>query len=258
MNQVKKTAASPWSPVPLYHQIRGALRAEILAGTHPPLSQMASETELQERFGVSRITVRQALSELQKEGFIFRVHGKGTFVAKPKPRQDVTSLQGLAESLSAAGHQVINRVRSVRTLPADELVASRLQLAPGTEVMAIERLRLINRAPISVEITYLPASLGKRVAKADLITRDLFSIIENDCGVALGHAQLTIDAVAATAEFAAALEVAADSPLMRIERLSHTQTGAPIDFEFLYYRGDAFQYRLRVDRRKPTVKSEPA
>lgn len=240
----------PLSPVPLYTQLKEVLRTRILDGSYPPMARMPSESELGKAFDVSRITVRQALGDLQKEGLIFKIHGKGTFVAKPKAFQNVSTLQGLAESVSARGYEVLNRVRGLRTVAASKAVAERLALAPGSQVLEVKRVRLINREPVSLEITYLPASLRERLEKADLVTRDIFLILENDCGLALGHADLAVDAVLADSELTQALEVDEGAPIMRIERLTHDAAGAPLDFEYLYYRGDSFQYRLRIDRHK--------
>ncbi len=240
----------PLSPVPLYSQLKELLRTRILDGTYPPLSRMPSEAELGKAFDVSRITVRQALGDLQKEGLIFKIHGKGTFVAKPKAFQNVSTLQGLGESMSQHGYEVINRLRSFKTVPANAQVAARLQLAEGENVVQIKRARLVNRELVSLEITWLPEAVGLRLEKADLVSRDIFLILENDCALPLGHADLAIDAILADAELAGALEVEEGSPVMRIERLTHTADGAPLDYEHLYYRGDAFQYRLRIDRHK--------
>ncbi|MCG8906901.1 GntR family transcriptional regulator [Pseudomonas sp. DP-17] len=240
----------PLSPVPLYSQLKEILRTRILDGSYPPLSRMPSEAELGKAFDVSRITVRQALGDLQKEGLIFKIHGKGTFVAKPKAFQNVSTLQGLGESMSQRGYEVINRLRSFKTVPASAQVAARLQVAEGENVVQIKRARLVNRELVSLEVTWLPEHVGKRLEKADLVSRDIFLILENDCALPLGHADLAIDAILADAELASALEVQEGSPVMRIERLTHTADGTPLDYEHLYYRGDAFQYRLRIDRHK--------
>lgn len=244
------TELFPLSPVPLYSQLKELLRTRILDGSYPPLSRMPSEAELGKAHGVSRITVRQALGDLQKEGLIFKIHGKGTFVARPKAFQNVSTLQGLAESMGERGYEVINRLRSFRFVPADAQVAARLQVAEGDSVAQIKRARLVNRELVSLEVTYLPEAVGRRLEKADLVSRDIFLILENDCGLPLGHADLAIDAILADAELAAALEVEEGSPVMRIERLTHGADGQPLDYEHLYYRGDAFQYRLRIDRHK--------
>ncbi|MFK3798990.1 MULTISPECIES: GntR family transcriptional regulator [unclassified Pseudomonas] len=247
MNDTAKTL-SPLSSVPLHSQLRDLLRSRILDGEYAPDSQMPSESELGAMFKVSRITVRQALGDLQKEGLIFKIHGKGTFVSKPKTFQNVSTLKGLAESMTGRGYEVINRLRSFRFVPADKRVAERLNVAEGESVAQIRRVRLINREPVSLEVTWLPRHLGERLESADLVTRDIFLILENDCGLTLGHADLAIDAVLADSDLTQALDVEAGSPIMRIERLTHTADGQPVDFEHLYYRGDAFQYRLRIDR----------
>lgn len=241
------------SPQPLYAKIKDALRARILDGTYAPHSQMPSEHELCAAFGVSRITVRQALGDLQKEGLIFRLHGKGTFVAKPKAFQNVTSLQGFAEAMSSMGYEIVNQLRRFRVVKADRRQASRLQLPEGTPLVEIHRVRLLNREPVSLECTWIPESIGKRLASADLTTRDIFLILENDCGVPLGHADVTVDAILADDEIVTALGTEEGGPVLRIERLTHDTTGRPVDYEFLYFRGDAFQYRLRIDRDKPNL-----
>lgn len=237
-------------PQPRYAQIKDVLRARILDGTYAPHDRMPSEHELCTSFGVSRITVRQALGDLQKEGLLFKQHGKGTFVSRPKAFQNVTSLQGFAEAMSSLGHEVVNLVRGVRASGASGTVAARLALPEGAPVVEIRRVRLLDREPVSYEITWVPEAIGKRLAKADLATRDVFLVIENDCGVPLGHADVAIDATLASAEVANALNVDEGSAVLRIERLTHDASGAPVDYEFLYFRGEAFQYRLRIDRER--------
>lgn len=247
---IKKTSPRlvPFAPVPLYNQLKELLRTQILDGTYPPESRMPSESELGDIFQVSRITVRQALGDLQKEGLIFKIHGKGTFVAKPKAFQNVSTLKGLAESMAQLGYEVINQLHSVKFIKANSRIAERLQLHEGDTVTEIKRVRLINREPVSLEVSYLPKDIGEKLQKADLITRDIFLILENDLQLNLGHADLAVDAVLADSELTKALNVEEGSPIMRIERLTHTVDAKPIDFEFLYYRGDAFQYRFRIDR----------
>jgi GntR family transcriptional regulator len=240
------------SPIPLYKQIKDALRSGILDGEYPPHSRMPSESELQEMFEVSRITIRQALGDLQKEGLIFKVHGKGSFVSQPRTVQNITSLQGFAESMSDGGYEIVNRVVSFDFVAASDEVASRLALDSGAPVAEIHRVRLVNREPTSYEVTFLPESLGKKLQRADLATRDIFLILENDCGVSLGSADLSIDAVPAHAPFTRALEISKDAPVLRVERLTYDIDRRPIDFEYLYFKGGAFQYRLRVDRKRST------
>ena len=253
MNAIIATDVSTAPPLPLYGQIKHALRERILDGTYVPGSRVPSESALGQAFSASRITVRQALGDLQKEGLIYTLHGKGSFVARPKAFQNVGTLQGFAEQMSARGHEVINHLQSLAHEPATADVARRLGLREGEGVTAIRRVRLLDRAPVSLELTWVPEPLGRRLAQADLAARDIFLIRENDCWLPLGHADLAIDAVLAGPSEAAALQVAEGAPLLRIERLTHDREGRPVDYEFLYFRADTFQYRLRAERQPARV-----
>ena len=236
------------SPQPLYTQIKEIVRSRILDGSYQPHQQMPSETEMMAAFEVSRITVRQALSDLQNEGLIFRIHGKGTFVSKPKAFQDLGRLQGFGEAMRRMGYETFARVLSIKTVTPSTQVAEKLQLAKRAKVTELQRVRFLNREPISLDVTYIPAAIGQRLAKEDLAARDVFAILENDYGIALGHAELQIGSTLADETLASQLKVEEGSPVLFMERTAHTADGVPIDYEHLYYRGDAFQYKVRVDR----------
>jgi GntR family transcriptional regulator len=233
--------------LPLHTQIREIIRRRVLDGSYAPHSQMPSESQMMSAFDVSRITIRQALGDLQKEGLIFKVAGKGSFVAKPKAFQNLSTLQGFGEAMTPSGYETFSQVLSQREVRASEVVARRLKLKARAPVYEIQRLRYLNREPISVDVSYFPLALGLRLAREDLATRDIFVILENDLGQRLTHADVQIEAISADESLARQLRIAEASPLLRIERLTHAGE-EPIDFEFLYYRGDAFQYRLRIDR----------
>ena len=236
------------SPQPLYVQIKEWLRASILDGTLAPHQQLPSESELTTRFGVSRITVRQAIGDLQKEGLVFRIHGKGTFVSKPKAFQQLVRLQGFDEAMRSLGYETYSKFLGAATVPASAEIARALQVKPGERVGEIRRIRYLNRAPISLDVSYFPGDIAARLASEDLAARDIFAILENDYGIALGHADLCVEASLADESLAPQLDIEEGAPMMRITRLTWTADGRPIDFEHLHYRGDAFQYRLRVER----------
>ncbi len=236
------------SPVPLYTQIKEILRDRILDGTYQAHEQMPSESELMETFGVSRITVRQALGDLQKEGLIFKIHGKGTYVSKPKAFQNIAELQGFGEAMSSMGYETYSRVVSQKAMLANAAIAAKLNVKEGEEIHELRRVRYLNRAPISLDVTYVTKTLGERLAKEDLAHRDVFLIIENDLGIALGAAELQIESMLADDYLARQLKVEEGAPVLRIERLTFSADGRPIDFEYLFYRGDAFQYRMRIAR----------
>jgi GntR family transcriptional regulator len=238
----------PLSPVPLYTQIKDMLRERILDGSYQPHQQMPSESDMIASFNVSRITVRQALNDLQNEGLIFKIHGKGTFVSKPKAFQDLGKLQGFGEAMRQMGYETFSRVIGIKAVAASPQVAEKLGLGPRARVTELKRVRFLNREPISLDISYLPLAIGERLAKEDLAVRDVFLILENDYGLSLGHADLQIGSTLADEPLARQLRVEEGSPVLFIERLTCAADGRPIDYEHLYYRGDAFQYKVRVDR----------
>ena len=236
------------SAAPLYTQIREMLRNRILDGTYKSHERMPSENELVASFGVSRVTVRQALNDLKSEGLIFKIHGKGTYVAKPKAVQNLMRLEGFGEAMSRRGHETFSRVLGHRLMRAGKTIAPKLALRERDEVMEIRRVRYLDREPISLDVTYVPAAIGQRLIREDLPRRDIFLIIENDYGIALGNADLQIESMVADAELAPLLQVAPGTPILKIERLTYTADGRPLDFEYLHYRGDAFQYRMQLER----------
>ncbi|MEP6606729.1 MAG: GntR family transcriptional regulator [Nitrosospira sp.] len=245
------------SPLPLYTQIKDILRERILEGTYKAHQKLPSESEMSALFDVSRITVRQALSDLQNEGLIFRIPGKGTFVAKPKAFQQLTQLEGFAEAMLRMGYEIYNKVISHKSVPASAIVAKKLKLETGTSVSEIRRVRYLNREPLSMEVTYIIEDIGERLRNFDLPTRDIFLVLENDFGIALGHADLQIDAMLADDDLAHQLKIEGGSAVLRMERLTHTTAGKPLDFEYLYFRGDAFQYRLQIARRAVDATATP-
>lgn len=241
-------AVTRLSPQPMYAQIKDELRSRILDGRYTPHERLPSESELMALFSVSRITVRQALGDLQREGLLFKIHGKGTYVSKPKTFQELGQLEGFAEAMGKRGFETYNRVIAQRTVKADRQVAAHLQLPVNTSVTEIRRVRFLNREPISVDVSYFERSLGDRLRRADLAHRDIFALLENEFALPLGQAELQIEAMLADETLADLLKVEEGAPILKLERLTYSADGRPIDFEYLYYRGDAFQYRMRIER----------
>ena len=236
------------SVIPLYAQIKEALRAKIVDGTYTPHQRLPSESEMIAAFGVSRITVRQAIRDLQNEGLLFSVHGKGTFVALPKVSQELTHLQGFNEAMHQLGHETFSDVFGLANVKGDADVCAKLGLQQGEQVTEIRRVRYLNREPISVDYSYLPRDIGARLSKTSLRDRDLFSLLENELGQPLHSADVEINASSANEEVALRLNVPNQAPILRIERLTYATPTQPLVFEYLYYRAESFKYKLKVLR----------
>jgi GntR family transcriptional regulator len=250
--QRARAEQSPAPRPPVAHTLHGRiheeLRERIVSGSWREHARVPSESELMRQYGVSRITVRKALSDLERDQLIFKVAGKGSFVAQAKPFQELGRLQGFAEAMGAMGHETYNRVLALKTVAASEQVATHLKLTVGTKVTEIRRVRYLNREPVSLDLTWVPRELGDRLAREDLTTRDIFLILENQCGLALGHAELSIGATVADTKVARLLAVEVGAPVLQVERVTFTRDGRPVDYEQIYCRSDNFQFRLRLER----------
>lgn len=240
--------ASAFSALPLYTQIKEALRAKILDGSYAVHQRLPSENDMINAFGVSRITVRQAISDLQKEGLLYKIHGKGTFVAMPKVSQELTHLQGFGEAMQPLGHETFSQVLGLSLVKASPLICAKLNLAEGARVIELRRVRYLDRKPISVDVSYLEAEMGSKLSKAGLRDRDLFSLLENELGHRLHSADVEIDATSAGPDIAPHLKVELKSPILRIERLTYASRKKPVVFEYLHYRAESFKYKLKITR----------
>jgi|GEM_PF-59255 len=233
---------------PLYAQVKAHLRDQIVGGGLEGHARLPTEQALTAAYGVSRITVRQALRDLEDEGLIFRIHGKGSFVSRRKATQDLARLQGLGEAMAAAGVAIFNEVRRLELVTAEPAVAEAFAVATGTPVVHLSRLRHVAGRPVSLESSFLPESTLAPLRRADLARRDLYEVLENDLGLAIGHAEVAIEARAAEREVAHALRVENRAPLLCLERRTCDREGNPIDFDRIHFRGDAFRYQLRIER----------
>lgn len=233
---------------PLYARLRDEIRAGILDGRLPPHSKLPSESELTATHGVSRITVRQALGDLQKEGLIVRQQGKGAYVAQPRATQQLNRLQGLAEALAGQGPAVHSKRVSLRTVRVTGELAAQLQLPPRTEVVQLTTLRYLDRQPLSVNVSHFVPGVGERIARIDLSGRDLIEVLEQDLREPVERADLDIRAEVMPAREARLLQVAAGVPALKVHRIVLARGGRPLQAETATYRADVFSYRLSLTR----------
>ena len=242
------TRSPQQSPLPLYVQIRDSLRRQILDGSYSVHERLPSENEMMNTFGVSRITIRQALRDLHNEGLVFSAQGKGTFVSKPKAVQNVQRLEGFGEAMAAQGYEASARVLSIQQMKAPKAVVAALDLQPGEDVVEVKRVRYLNRSPVCIDHSYFPMDIGRKMFTLDL-SGDIFPLLENFFGIPLGGADIGLDATLADEEAQQYLNLKTGEAILRVERLTHDQNGRPIDFEYLCYRGDSYKYQFRIDRK---------
>ncbi|WP_067022055.1 GntR family transcriptional regulator [Streptomyces dysideae] len=218
-------------------RVRDVLRTRVLTGVYGN-RPLPSEAALAAELGASRNVVRDVLALLRMEGLVDRIPGVGTLVVSGKAVQGLDRLRGLAESFDTGCDRVVNQVLLADTVPATPTVAERLEVTPGTEVIALERVRMLDDQPLSLDASYLPADIGRPLLEMDLTRHDVFGLIEGELGLCLGAAALSIEAIAADRTVAGLLRVPDGFPLLFLERLTYTDAGRPIDLEFVRFRGD--------------------
>jgi GntR family transcriptional regulator len=238
-------------PTPLYARLEMQIADGIADGQFPVGSRLPAEDDLVERFQVSRTTVRKAIQNLALRGLVEIRRGTGTFVTMPRITQELTELTGFVEDMQALGHSPTARLIGRTIVAAGEDVARQLALPTGTRVMRIRRVRLANGAPMSLDETYLPLEIGEKIATHDLEAEPIFALLEQRYGIPLIEAEYRLEAASAGDDVAAALDVAAGSPIFLIERTSYTAGDVPIDYEKLHYRGDLIRFTTRLARRTP-------
>ncbi len=227
---------------PLYLQLKQSLTAEIHSGRYRAHQRLPSERQLTDRFHVSRMTIRQALLELAREGIIYTRLGKGSFVAPPKIGQQLRMLTGFSQDVHARGGQPASRVLQANLVPATPEVAAALRLAPKDRVIALSRLRLADALPHAIETAYLPLPLCPNLLGHNFAVESLYAVLKNEYKLSLTRAEQSIQAALASPREIELLELEPPAPVLRIRRVTSTELGMPVEYVVSTYRGDLYTF----------------
>ncbi|HEY64554.1 MAG TPA: GntR family transcriptional regulator [Caldilineae bacterium] len=241
-------------PLPLYYQLMQELRSRIEQGEWKPGDLFPSERELCQAYGVSRMTVRQALAELVNEGLLRRDQGRGTFVAKPKIRKRLSRLTSFTEEMRSRGKQAGARVLRLEMVPARPRIADFLEIDAERPIALIERLRLADGEPIGIECSYLSFKGCEAVLREDL-TRSLYEILSKRFGVIPTRAQEEIEVGTCNPREAQILGIQPGDPVMLIRRRTLDQNGRPFEFVESVYRGDNYILSVELMAEEPSAHS---
>jgi GntR family transcriptional regulator len=229
-------------PLPLYHQLQGVLKAEIESAKWRPDEQLPNEAKLAERYGVSKITVRQALQELAELGYIRREHGRGTFIARRKFDEGPRDLTSFTEEMLRHDLVAASRILSQRVAEADVRVASALRIPARSLVFVLKRVRLADGEPISVQTAHIPAAFvpGIRVEE----DASLYEVLQNQYHLYAARARETYSASAASAQAAGLLGISPGAPVFAVERVTLLPNENPFEFVQSIIRGDKYSIVL--------------
>ena len=217
-----------------------------------PGDRFPTDKDLTELFGVSRITVHQAVKDLVRFGYLLRIQGKGTFVSRPKLERDEPRLNSFSEDMRAMGYRPGAKLLAHQVTTPDDLVREKLGLKVDEQTLYLERLMLADDEPIAVLYTHLPKRLclnfDEWFTPEALDDASLYMLLESKCGYQLVEADESIEAIAADEKEAALLGVEVGSPLLWFERVTYLESGTQIEFSQFMYRAERYKLVIRARR----------
>jgi GntR family transcriptional regulator len=232
-------------PEPLWHQAEQALRSLIANGTWQDGAQIPNEERLSHMLGVSRITTRHALRNIEESGLLRREHGRGTFVRSSRVIAGVRGLTTFTQEMATLGLVVGSRILELAEVPATPDVADALEIMATTPTVRLRRLRLGNNAPIGIQTVHMPVSRVAGFAEVAEPAGSLYETLRTHFGITPHEAREVYRVGAVSMEDAGLLEIAPGSPVFVVERITSDAIG-PFEFTVSTMRGDRYEIRSKL------------
>jgi GntR family transcriptional regulator len=236
--------------IPLYLQVKRLLTQKINDGLLTPGEKLPSERELCEQYNVSRITVRQALNDLDKEGLIYRTHGKGTFVAQPKVEQELYTITPFQNALINKGLKPQTKFLEYLIVPNSYRLSKILNTPLAEQLVQLTLLGLDGETPMAYYNSYFSYDLGLKVqelakrAAAQGQSFTTFDLYKHIPELTLATVSQTLEASIADAFIAEALEIKKGSPILIVDSIIYTTQDQPIEYKTAIYRGDKYKFSV--------------
>lgn len=233
------------SKEPKYYRVKRELLDELASGKLGVGDEFYSEPELQERYGFSRGTVRKALEELQQEGYLIRLSGKGTFVARMPRSRGIEALSQFFRRAHLEPHTVVLEQGLIRAEEAEGRAMEGFGIQPETQVIRISRLRLGDGEPLAIQTVYLQPKDCPGLLEEDLI-QSLIALYRDKYDRRLFTADEILRVVPAEPEEAQLLEIAEGTAVVTRDRVSYDQENRPFEVLHAVDRAERFEYRYRI------------
>jgi len=235
------------SPVPIYEKIYNEILEQITTKVLVSGERIPSETELAAQYGVSRMTVRQALDQLRTRHVVVMRRGSGTFVADSNPRfRRLNRLQAFRGEFGLEDANVHTEVKFQGQLDPPDTVIDRLALKPGQEAIRLLRVRYVDGTPAAIQDSWLPYGLAPQLARVSLIDDSLYKSLTELCGIRLAWGDQEITASAATPEQAEWLKIDEGNALIATTRVVYQDSAVPIEYTQGWSRPE-FPLIVRLD-----------
>ena len=233
--------------IPVYVQIREALRGDITSGSLKRGERLPPEHELAGKFGVSRMTLRESIEDLVDEGLLYRRHGVGTFVGFPHLQRDHTRLTSFFDKAEGEGIDVRARLLTLEVVPAKPKVAAALDIGVGNRVIRVKTLRYANGVPITVHDAHIPHKPFAALLTENFEAQHLWTLFEK-CGYKVKRAVQRLEAREADKDLAHLLKIKQGAPILFKERTVYAGDGTPVEFTYCYNRGDIYSLTVALER----------
>ncbi|XJZ26445.1 GntR family transcriptional regulator [Bacillota bacterium Lsc_1132] len=235
------------SPIPIYYQLEEHIRELIEKGELRPGDPLPAEREYAEKYQISRMTVRQAFTKLVNDGYLYRLQGKGTFVAERKIEQALQGLTSFTEDMKARGLMPGSQLIHFEIIPATSAIANQLSIQEYGPVYEIKRIRLADNVPMALETTYISANLMKGLTE-EIVNQSLYAYMEEQLKLRIDHASQVIESSIANQSEASYLKIKKGAPVMLIQRNTFLHDGTPVEFVKSIYRADRYKFMIQMKR----------
>lgn len=236
------------SPIPYYLQLAELMRRE-LSQREPnhQVYQLPSENELAAHHGITRATVRRALDVLEREGWLYREKGRGSFAVVRRVEHELTKLVSTTHDMRQRGWPLTTRVISVDRVPASAKLAVALELPEGATCYELCRLRLVDGEPLSLQTSYLPESLCPALETHDL-SNSLYKLLETHYGLRLWSGKEILRARCATSREKELLDTSTCAAVMYMERVTYDANGKAVEYLEAVWHGERYDFSVSLSR----------
>jgi GntR family transcriptional regulator len=236
--------------MPRYYQLANILRESISDGKFEAHQSIPSERQLEGLYAVSRTTIRQAIDLLIRQGFLYREHGRGTFVSPQKLQKGISELTSFSEDMKQRGLVPGQKILEIGQVEPPEQIRARLELpAEVKQVLRIERLRLGDEVPMGLQTSYYFLPEGQTITREELEEYgSIYKMLQEKFHLIPTEADETLEVTLATPREAQLLQIPSGSPLLLSERTMYSQYRRVIEFVKILYRGDRYRYIAKLTR----------
>lgn len=233
------------SHIPIYYQLEVEIK-ELIKELNPG-DPIHSEREFSEKYGISRMTVRQAINNLVAEGVLVRKRGKGTFVAAPKVEQELSGMTSFSEDMKKRGLTPQTKILDFKKIASTMNIASNLNIQEGDMVYEVTRLRIADDIPMALETSYIPVQLIIGLQE-EILHASFYEYVEKTLNLKISHASQTLQSTLSKLEESVSLGIEEGAPVLLMERFGYLENGIPFEYVKSIYRGDRYKFVIDMKR----------